>query len=94
MKMVSFLPPHCITRVSGQDNQQQRTRGLTKISQNDNSTVHTNIKLVGWVKKYEYKQTFHSKVLPQIILILHISGILVPSSTPLAGIDLLNFKAL
>jgi hypothetical protein len=33
MMKVTFLPPDCVTRVSGQDSQQQRTRGLTKISQ-------------------------------------------------------------
>jgi len=86
----SFLPPDCITRVSGQDSQQQRKRGLTKISQNDNSTIHTNIKVVSWVKKYEYKLTFHSYGLPQIILTSYTSsGILVHDSTALPGLDLL-----
>jgi len=28
---VSFLLPDCFTRISGQDNQRHRTRGLTKI---------------------------------------------------------------
>jgi hypothetical protein len=46
MTQVSLLPPDCITRVSGQDSQQQRTRGLTKISQIDNSTIQKNTKVV------------------------------------------------
>jgi hypothetical protein len=94
MKYVSFLPPDCITRVSGLDSQQQRKSGLTKISQNDNSTIHTNIKVVSWVKKYEYKLTFHSYALPRIILTSHTSGILVHGLTALPGLDSLIFKVL
>ena len=44
----SFFPLDSITIVSDQDNQQQRTRGFTKISQNENSTVHTDTKVVSW----------------------------------------------
>jgi hypothetical protein len=36
---VSFLPPDRLTRTSGQDNQQRRTRGLTKISRHGNSVL-------------------------------------------------------
>jgi len=37
------------TTLSGQDIQQQRTQDLTKISQHENSTVHTNIKVVSLI---------------------------------------------
>jgi hypothetical protein len=50
MLQVSLLPPDCITTVSGKGSQQQRTGGLTKISQHENPTIHTNIKVVSWVK--------------------------------------------
>jgi hypothetical protein len=51
-----LLPPDSAIRVSGQDSQQQKTRGLTKISQYENSTTHTNIKVVRWFTKYkQYK---------------------------------------
>jgi hypothetical protein len=43
---ISFLPPDFITIESGQDSQQQRTRAFTKISQNENSTVHSDSKVV------------------------------------------------
>jgi len=38
---------------SGQDIQQQRTRGLVKISQHENTTIHTNIKTVSWITQYK-----------------------------------------
>jgi len=54
--MVSFILPDCFTRVIGQDSQQQKTWGLTKISQQETSTVHTNIQVVSWVTKHkQYK---------------------------------------
>jgi len=37
-------------RLHGQDSQKQRTHGVTKISQNENSPILTNIKVVSWVK--------------------------------------------
>ena len=46
----SLLPLDCVARTSGQDRQQIRTRGLTKINQHENSTVHTNITVVSWVE--------------------------------------------
>jgi len=62
MHQVSSLPPCCVT--SGQDSQQLGTLGLTKISQHENSTVHTNIKVVSQVMKYkQYKQTSQSFIL-------------------------------
>jgi hypothetical protein len=65
----TFLPPNCVTRVTGQDSQQQRERGLNKISQHENSTFHTNINVASWVTKCkQYKQNFMSYALPQIIL--------------------------
>jgi hypothetical protein len=53
---------------SGQDIQQQRTRGLIKISQHENSTIHTNIKIVRWIT--QYKQHKLSKVMSCLILYL------------------------
>jgi hypothetical protein len=47
-----FLSPDGITGVS-QDSQKQRTQSLTKISQLENLTIHTKIKVVGWVTKYK-----------------------------------------
>jgi hypothetical protein len=70
MMWVSSIPPDCLTRASEQGSQQQTTRRFTKISQQENANFHTNIKAVIWVTKYkQYKQTFQSYVLPQIILI-------------------------
>jgi len=44
----SFIPPDCMTTVSGQGSQQQRTRGFAKISQNEGSNVDINTKVVSW----------------------------------------------
>ena len=66
---VSFLLPNCVTSVIGQDSQQQGERGLNKISQHENSTFHTNIKVVSWATKCkQYKYNFLSYALPQIML--------------------------
>jgi hypothetical protein len=54
----SFLPPDCITIDSGQDSQQQRTRGFNKISQNENSTAHTDTKVVSWDYSLTYLLTY------------------------------------
>jgi hypothetical protein len=65
MMSVIFLPADCVTRVRGQDSQQQRTQNLIKISQHENSTFHTNIKVVSWVTMYKQrKYTFQSHILP------------------------------
>jgi hypothetical protein len=70
MMQVSFLPSDGVTSASGKDSQQQITQGLTKINQHENSTVHTNIKVVIWITKYKQcKIIFQSYVLPQIIFI-------------------------
>jgi hypothetical protein len=58
MMHVSFLPPDCVTRVSGQDSQQERTCGLTETSQHENSTVNTKIKIASWVTKYTIQINF------------------------------------
>jgi|TergutCu122P5_1016488.scaffolds.fasta_scaffold1742996_2 hypothetical protein len=53
---VSQLPSTRLRYQSGQDSQQQGTQGLAKTSQHGNSTVRTNIRVVGWVTKYkQYK---------------------------------------
>jgi hypothetical protein len=72
---VSFLPSDGVTSVSGQDSQHQITQGFTEINQHKNSTVNTNIEVFSWITKYkQYKQTFQSCVLPQIILISRTSS--------------------
>jgi len=43
---------------SGQDTQQQRTWGLTEISQRNKSTIHTNIKVVSWSTQYKQQKPF------------------------------------
>jgi hypothetical protein len=53
MMQVSFLPSDGVTSASGQNSQQQITQGFTKINQHENSTVHTNIKVVTWITKYK-----------------------------------------
>jgi hypothetical protein len=73
MMQVRFLPSDGVTSTSGQDSQQQITQGLTKINQHE--TVLTNIKAVIWITKYkQYKITFQSYVLLQIILISRTSS--------------------
>ena len=68
MMLVSFLPPDCVTRVRGQDSQQQRTQNLIEISQHENSAAHTNIKVDSWVTIYKQrKYTFQSHILPRIV---------------------------
>jgi len=71
MLEVRILPPDCVTRVNSQDSQIQKTSGLTKISQHENSTIHTSIKIVIWVKicKQDTQYFFQSYIWPQIILI-------------------------
>ena len=74
MMWVSSILPDCLTRVSDQDSKQQKTWHFTKISQQENSTVQTNIKVVSWVTKYkQYKKTSQIYVLPKIKLISHTS---------------------
>jgi len=57
-----------VATVSGQDSRRRRTLGLTKGTQHQNTTVHTNGKVDSWVTKYK-QQTFQSYVLPHTILI-------------------------
>jgi hypothetical protein len=51
-----LLPQDSTIRVSSQDSHQQKTQGLTNISQHKNSTIQINITVVRWVKKHkQYK---------------------------------------
>jgi hypothetical protein len=50
---VNFLPPDFVIRLSDHNGQQQRMHDLTKISQNENPTIPSNIKVVIWIIKYE-----------------------------------------
>jgi len=43
---------HIVLPQSGQAIQQQRTQRLVEISQHNNSTIHTNIKIVSWITQY------------------------------------------
>lgn len=75
MTQVNFLPPEGVTRASDHNSQQQITQGFAKINQHENSTVHANIKVVIWITKYkQYKITFQTYVLPQIMLISRTSS--------------------
>jgi hypothetical protein len=85
MHQVRSLPPGCITR--GQDSQQLRTLGLTKIGQHENSTIHTNINAVCRVTIQTEFPQFYTYI---TYLLWHF---FFNFSTALAELYLLIFKA-
>ena len=92
---VSFLPPDCVTTVSGQNSHQWRTRGLTKGSQHENSTVHTNIKVISWVTKYKQCNKLPKLFMSclKLYLCVPFMAFSVHGSTAIVGLGLLIFGA-
>jgi hypothetical protein len=65
---VGQLPPVCITRLSSQDSQQQRTRGLNTVSQHQHLAVHTNIRVVSWLATYTCVSTIQMHFLKLFLI--------------------------